>query len=417
MTKLRLYKGLSIFLAFLVYACTSPKPRPTPTFTPTASIAVVTQTAEATQDTQSRLVPCANVENPSSLYSKFPGTLIFEDAIKVTALDGTSLKEREIKNFSVLDNWYFVGLSPNGKWIGYTTYKPPDNWRNTTLHLLSATQDISTTLTANPGLPDLATESPLFPIIWVNDEYWLIAGKEYLGLANPFNGTWDRSLLSKLPNRYDQSGVAFSPDLGMALFVQGTNENKRLVLINLQSGEQPWVDPVYLGDVPYSRTPYLVGAVWSKDSSTIAFPIDVLAERSVHLLMVDREGRITVIRPTAQTNGGYGHSWSPDGRYMAFVGLLEKDPTRTGIILYDRITNSTLDMCPIQDNATGSLETNSLVWSPDSQYLVFTTGTDTLDESNRLVMLNIYTGEVTLLKHGPRMRLIGWSVDNEWVTP
>jgi hypothetical protein len=39
-----------------------------------------------------------------------------------------------------------------------------------------------------------------------------------------------------------------------------------------------------------------------------------------------------------------------------------------------------------------------------------------MSEDNRIVMVDIYTGEVTLLMEGPWIWFIGWS-PYDWITP
>ena len=113
-------------------------------------------------------------------------------------------------------------------------------------------------------------------------------------------------------------------------------------------------------------------------------------------------------------------NWSPDGHYLALESTLAQDQSRKGIIIYDRITNKTIDMCPLdeEDDPLTHLESKKIMWSPDSRYIVFDIGPNSLEEKNKLVMLNIYTGEVRLIKRGTDYYfLVGWSAISPWIGP
>jgi Tol biopolymer transport system component len=136
-----------------------------------------------------------------------------------------------------------------------------------------------------------------------------------------------------------------------------------------------------------------------------------------------RNGELHEIRTEVEDNASRSFTWSPDGRYIAIITSLLTDPDHPGIIIYDLKSYNAIDLCPMRkldqwdyDQVDLNLYPPGLVWSPDSRYLVFGQGKDALSEDNRISMLDIYTGEVTLLKEGLGIRFISWS-PYDWTKP
>jgi WD40 repeat protein len=261
----------------------------------------------------------------------------------------------------------------------------------------------------------------LYPIEWINSNLMLVVNIDVpVGLLDPFTGEWKAALLESLPNRYDQSGVAFSPDLSRALYVAGSASDLALILWDVERGRELWREENYNWGPPFEELPGLAPTIWSIDSSIVTFPFLPTGGQGIKIYAISRDGdNSQLIRPTAPDNRSNSHSWSPDDHYLAFVSRMTSEPSRRGIIIYDRLTNTSVDMCPLgeMEDASGNLETHGLIWSPDSRYLVYGMGLDVVDENNKIVMLDIYTGQVTLLQKGSRIWMEGWSSIDTWVNP
>lgn len=383
-----------------------------------------TPTEENTAGSQ-KLMPCINVGNPLPLSASSPlaGTLIFKLDTKIVAVSGDSLAEQEIIDLASVDeDWFIVGVSPGGEWFGYFTQSSLPE-KKTTAHLISSAREaISVTLPILPALPTSSMGYDWFPVDWVNSENLLVAGGVAMGgatniaLFNPFTGTWNQSPLDSLPDHRTESGAAFSPDLTRALYVIEYNEG--LVLWDVENQQELWRERL---SSPYSSVPGLAPMDWSMDSSVLAFPLLSDDGQTERLYIIGRDGdQAWLIRPNVPKNSSYGFSWSPDGSYLAFVAPLASDPEHIGIIIYNRVENTATDLCPLSEgeNPISKLETNGrLVWSPDSRYLVYGMGQDVNGEDNRVVMLDIFSGEMTVLKEGPGITMVGWSGVDSWVEP
>jgi hypothetical protein len=373
------------------------------------------------------LHPCSNLDQPSRFESvkKIEGSLLFDDNLTIVAINSASSKE--LISLESGGSWEIAGLNPSGKWFGYLDY--PFSLDPPSLHLISyrgERQTVPVDPHPNGGY--------LWPVYWVNDETILMVGENApVALLDAFNGSWLLEPVNNLPDRYrDTAGVAFSPDLSLALYVSNLEDAdyKPLTLWDFDQEKEIW-----RADESFNLSPFLYQAglgntAWSPDSKMVAFTLDPTKDHppellyKQRLLLVDaRTGELHEFRNEAEDNSSRTLSWSPDGRYIAIVTGLLTDPEHPGIIIYDLASDAAVDLCPLRkldqwhfDQATGNLYNGDLAWSPDSGYLVFGQGKDALAEDNRISMLNIYTGEVTMLKEGRWIRFIGWS-PYDWTAP
>jgi Tol biopolymer transport system component len=205
-----------------------------------------------------------------------------------------------------------------------------------------------------------------------------------------------------------------------AFYVRGTNSGERpdLVLWDTINHQELWHIEYY--SVPYLQTFGLLPGSWSRDSAVIAFAYKgETGQLGVYVL--DRDGvLLQAVRPDMSLRYAVGMSWSPDGRYLAYAFSLAQDPLQRGIVIYDYAENTVTEMCPLneRDVPLQHMESPGMVWSPDGQYLVYGVGPDDAVEESKLVMLNIYTGEVRLITRGTSYYwLVGWSPVSPWVAP
>lgn len=417
-----------VLLLILLAGCTRSEGISTPpaTHTNISPHPIVTPQATARP-----LTPCTNLESPSILdaSASLPGTLLFWSPPNIVVLDGPTLSESLVEY--VIKGGYidYFGLSPDSQWLFYAMV-PPAQENPLELYLISATGErIMQQLTLPAFLLPDADIWYIPSSAWIGNNYLLInLGKysrentsemEAIALFDPFVGTWERAIFENLPGRYDESGVALSPDLTRALYITGSTlgVDNQLVLWDIGAEKELWSQK-FLAGPPYEQLVDLAPSVWSKDSSFVAFPISANDYRT-SLYIVDRDGIQQEVRPGAKESASRGLNWSPDGRYLAFVSYVTNDSDTLGVIVYDRVANQVLEICTLGTrlSATHNIEAGTLVWSPDSRYLVFGMGEDWAQEDNRLLLLDIFTGEVTLLKQGKLISLIGWSTAESWVLP
>jgi dipeptidyl aminopeptidase/acylaminoacyl peptidase len=105
------------------------------------------------------------------------------------------------------------------------------------------------------------------------------------------------------------------------------------------------------------------------------------------------------LRLTTDPRGDYGPRWSPDGRRLAFLRILEAD--RVAVILmpplggpertiHEFFSSRTLTGFPIA----------TVCWTPDSRYL-FVSGADKRGQANGIVRMAVDTGETLVVKASP----------------
>lgn len=100
-----------------------------------------------------------------------------------------------------------------------------------------------------------------------------------------------------------------------------------------------------------------------------------------------------------------GADWSPDGKYVAFIG----DGTgETEVYLYDVTAGGE----PVQVTKDNDTYIRSLQWSPDSRHILYT------DRKNRIVEVDPFakTSRVVLQNPEQEFRDVEYSPDSKWLT-
>ena len=113
-----------------------------------------------------------------------------------------------------------------------------------------------------------------------------------------------------------------------------------------------------------------------------------------------------------------GLSWSPEGRYLAFDVSLVKQVglgARESIYIYDTLVNEFIMRCPIYGETFYS-PSSSLIWSPDSRYIAYSTSYYTGERANQprpLVIIDVHTGSVFQLADFGLV--VGWVDSFPWI--
>jgi len=414
-----------------------PYPSIIPSPTPGVTVAATTTTFTTTETSvtgNEGLTPCVNKDNPLPFdpAQRLPGTLLFNVDWKVVALDAANFTERILVDLNEQGSYEAFGLSPSDRWLALISGGPLSKGP-LVFTLLSATGEV---IKQQPEW--------FFPLLsgkeygwagrgWIGDQTVMITygddeNKGGTGLFDPFTGEWRQSLIDELPGLYNReyfSGIAFSPDLTRALYVREakTDEKPDLVLWDTIHHKELW-RKIYNYGPPHDELVGLQPSAWAQDSSVIAFAYHEESDDpdQITLYLLDRDGKqLHTIRPDIPLDGVLAWNWSPDGRYIGLFSVpREDDPSTKGIVLYDRIRNSVIDICPLakEDDLLTHLVSKRIIWSPDSRYIVFDIGPNSPEEKSKLVMLNIYTGEVRLIKRGTDYYfLVGWSAISPWIGP
>lgn len=383
-----------------------------------------------------RIIPCTNKDQPDALAPSQDrtGTLLFRTADnKIIALNPATLEERTI--LSVQENIdAFGGIGLESRWIALIRFQRPHS-----ILLLSADGEVI--IQDQISLP-LLTDFE----VWWNPGNWIsydtvqmsfgyrdTASAESKGdhvLLDPFHGLWHTELMDSLVDNYKReyySGVAFSPDLTRALYIQGKDKSPNLVLWDTDRQVVLWSKEWY-GGPPFKQSGELNPSAWTSDNSRIAFlyksvayPLKSNQNETTMIYILDKDGiEIGTILGNLASNraaSARGLIWSPNGRYLAFTMPSEESLFVTSIYIYDYKKQEVGLLCQLdeEDVPTHRLISNKFVWSPDSRYLIYHIGSNFPHEPGLIVMQNLFTGKVRKIDLESKFPfLIGWSSVSQW---
>ena len=200
---------------------------------------------------------------------------------------------------------------------------------------------------------------------WSPDGQWLA----YVGMQSDiyFNKT-DGSELTRLTNKKSQGkgNLEWSPDGNfIAYSYQNTMSDGGIAIVNVNDHTSQIVARVN-GDA-YSPT-------WSPDSKKIAFMSLGNSEVSIELWVIDlEENNVQLVKEFPFARGG-NVDWSPDGEWLALV--FGKAPEKTNVVCNDIYlikpdgTDLTRLTEMIRPSGVYKCATH-VIWSPDGKYIAF----------------------------------------------
>lgn len=326
--------------------------------------------------------------NPDLLQRINPGRLAYitfkssSNHLFTLQLNGSDLKQ--LTDGLSVDS--FPAWSPDGKSIAYLSI--PDAWGLNQVNVIDADGKNVRTVTL-PDFPAYSAPSKDWPdsqIIhyplygpphwspdgkWIASTVWVTPDKAYLALLEPEGKAArylhadgiDRWLVSWAP---DSRSVAFFEEGSSGLWVWRPEQPE----ITAENPRRIAADTIW--DIG-------LGLAWSPNSDRIAAMVGVLKDATIDVsLMVynqdDEAYRampISVDRAMRFPLRNANLSWSPDGRYLAFMPVFSLlDQTNSEIIIVHVARNRQQRLIELDEPL------NSYTWSPDGKWLAYSTGSE-----------------------------------------
>ncbi len=321
-----------------------------------------------------------------------------------------------------------VGVSPNGKKLLFLQVLGDNllelrtldsEWRESVVSM-----DIELESVVRPG------EDTSWGILhgrWIDDR-WIVAdlfdrfdssGRAVRPvLIDTIDGVLMAYPDSSLPAIVPQSTFVMSPDLERVLYM---SEEQGLVLVDTRSRSVLWNEAMY--DVPHmilSGFGWGDPASWSPDSAFIAYVAHEEASGNrrpadeVGAAILDREGRRS--RPITGFSemdhiDGFGVSdltWSPDGRFLAFVGAVtpaQSDDYIMSLYLYDRESDQVRCVTSLMGDTGDRMR---MAWSPDSAFISYATILIDNIVDRRWFIVDLDNGSMFQVDEKV-LRVVGWS--------
>ena len=353
---------------------------------PMPATATPTRQPRQRQRSAPRPTPAPLKPDPNLLKIIYPGRLAFislfafGNHIFSMQPNGSDLQQlTEGISFDSNPAW-----SPDGKSIAYLSI--PDSWGENQVKVIDADGGNMRTVSM-PDFPLVSAPSVDWPdsqVIhyplygpphwspdgqWIAATVWVTADKSYLALLSPDGG----------PARYlhandiDRWLISWSPD------------SRSLAAFSKASGGL-WVWEIDQPEIS-GRNPRRIaedtlwdiglGLAWSPDSSKIAVIVGVLKDATidVSLMIYGQDGRLdramplsgdqTTQFPLRNTN----LTWSPDGRFLAFMPVSTSIDHMTSEIMLIQINRNRQQVLVQTEEPL-----NSFTWSPDGKWLAYTAG-------------------------------------------
>lgn len=290
----------------------------------------------------------------SGVWVRNRGTPYLETADGLTAYD-VPLKGGSLFSTNEGD----IAISPDGKHLAYIdAYIDP---------IRNGTEKRILRIIKSSGheLPmDFWTENWQWIIGWIDDrQLALFTGKREVIILDPFSGEWERPQQPtwlKTTNFYDYSGPFYNPKLNS-------------ILVRLEFPDFELRD-FETGKTLYNGTGYLDrwNHSWSADGLTLAI---ASGNSKTDIVTRDKQGLTLDL-------GGFGiesifhPKLSPDGHKLVFASYSDN------FFLIDIIQSTISTLCPNGFNPTYSY---SLLWSPDSRFVIQEVYDSNYDEFDILV--------------------------------
>jgi hypothetical protein len=333
-------------------------------------------------------INCNNGTSPTPIEQnfKFPGDLLFmrSDGSELLAFNGETHEWTSVLHMPSGGDYAVSPLSRDGKTL-VISYKEPSELETLSIMLLSYRGSIEYKKANLPSLEANRNKAhSWFPVHWINSDYLqgvlseeVIPGERLWEswLLNPYQSEWKS--LPRINNNLDQaegSGFSISPDLTRVLYV---NNEYHLILYDLNQNKVLWEYSDYDGVIPQLTSPTLSNAIWSKNGALLALPV-ADKDREPGILILDNNGKI--INSISFGNYQHGFSWAEDGQLVAFYedrcSTIDcMDRVRPVIRIIDMRDGLLRDLCSLGEDIVPTQGTYSgrLIWSPDQQFLTYTT--------------------------------------------
>ena len=368
-------------IAFLP-GLTPPEAMPQP-MTATPTLAARQRQRTVVRPTRAPLKP-----DPNLLNSIYPGHLAF-----ITSGDqGSHVFTLQSNGSDVQQLTYGVSIdsnpvwSPDGKRLAYLAI--PKLWGVNEVNVIDADGKNMHTV-SQPDFPQFSAPSMSSPYEqdihyplygpphwspdgkWIASTVWVGAIKSYLALLSPDGG----------PARYlhaddvDRMLIAWSPDsTSLAAFSEGSGG---LWVWQIDQPEVGGENPRRIAaDTLWDIG---LGLAWSPDGGRIAVIVGVVKDATIDVSLmiyntnsgIDRAMPISGDLAMGLPLRNAGLTWSPDGRYLAFIPVFSAlDHTNNEIYLIQ--INRTREQILVQSEEPIS----SYAWSPDGKWLAYSAGVE-----------------------------------------
>lgn len=319
-----------------------------------------------------------------------------------------------------------MGFSPDGKWLAYQIENrhaglPPS------FNLLSHDGElISYTL----SLPQDQTPLSSWVVRWINNEKMLLLTVNSssstaqlpncsLMILNPLTGELQQTLLNSLPGYKEGDVVYFSPDMTKVVYLAVDDDQpESLVLWDIATQRALWrkapVDASIVSTLWYPGG-FAKRLMWSPDSMRFFVTVRQLEEDGDAIqfisYLIDRNGeqeQVINYEPGQEDQIIHNGSWSPNGRYLAYITYNKDQEEAHALMLYDRTTGSTMTTCTAPELFA------DILWSFDGNYLAYMAQAK---EQRYLLTLNVQTRKVTKVSAVKNLFFAGWVENEAWLTP
>lgn len=190
-------------------------------------------------------------------------------------------------------------------------------------------------------------------------------------------------------NNSDDQDASWAPSGDKILFTTNRDQgNTEVYLMNADGSEQ----------INLSKSPGFDGrARWSPDGKTIVFNSDRQGTESLYLLTID-DKKITAL-PFGNISAAVSPVWSPDGQWIAYLGLNNVSKGDVWLIKADASQNLQLTNNP-------KFEDGAISWSPDGRKLAY--------HSRRNYQYNVFVYDLDLQQEFQISHLSTSDVEPKW---